>query len=479
MNAQSEIIRADNIEAEQAVLGTVLAYSGAYDEVARILEPEHFAEPLHEMIFRVIGERTRAGRPVDPVSILPFIPSKDDLGDITVKEYVDRLWQRAALPVEMARGAATSVYEMWLRRRAYTECEDFIRALADLPADRDILDEVGRLEEKLAEIRARRFRGGDRSAAGTRYLDNMQAAYQRKEIVGVPIFMREIADVISEPCFEAGNLYGLLSSSGEGKTSLTMQIVYHALDHGHPVQFLSFDQSEEQCIRQMVAQVHGISTSRQRRGDLSEKEWFDAQKFAEWMNDAPVEFIDLTDETAARIKTLTGPFLRRHHNRKTPLIVVDHIGRVTPLDQRANEGTKAAQINAVFKGAAKETGAAWLVLNQRNTFGMKRDNPRPIASDLYGGEQARQSYDAVFYLYRYLKHYEERAAVAATDADWKKIVKVFPEAVRKDHEDLAELGAIKVRFGSTAVRRTVEFDAPLTRYRPLKEEQEPEEELPL
>jgi replicative DNA helicase len=479
MNAQSEIVRADNIEAEQAVLGTVLVSNAAYDEVARTLEPEHFSEPLHELMFKVIGERLKAGRSVDPVSILPFIPSRDDLGEITVKEYVDRLWQRAALPVEMVRGAAASVYEMWLRRRAYTECDEFIRNLADLPADRDILDEVGRLEEKLAEIRARRLRGGDSAHVGTRYLESMRAAYQRKEIVGVPIFSKEVQDVISEPCFEAGNLYGLLSSSGEGKTSLTMQIVYHALKEGHPVQFLSFDQSEEQCIRQMVAQVHGIQASRQRRGDLSDKEWLDAQRFAEWVNDMPVQFADLTDETAARIKTITGPFLRRNGNRKTPLIVLDHIGRVTPLDQRANEGTKAAQINAVFKASAKETGAAWLVLNQRNTFGMKRDNPRPVAADLYGGEQARQSYDAVFYVYRYLKHLDERKAIAATTSDWNKITKVFPEAVRKDGEDLAELGAIKVRFGSPSIRRTVEFEAPLTRYRSLKQEQEVTEELPL
>ena len=55
--------------------------------------------------------------------------------------------------------------------------------------------------------------------------------------------MPEIAKVLSEPVFEAGNLYGLLSSSGEGKSSLTMQLIYHAVEQGHPVLFLSYDQS--------------------------------------------------------------------------------------------------------------------------------------------------------------------------------------------------------------------------------------------
>lgn len=472
MNAETPSIASENVEAEAAVIGTLMMHNAAYDEVARILEPGHFSEPLHQLLFQVMGDLLKAGKAAIPTTIMNYVPNQD-MGGLTVKQYLGKILL-ITLPLSALIGLSREVHDQYLRRVAYTECDMFARKIADLPADSDILDEIGALEEKLSQIRAKRVTGQSGANAGTRYLEKMSAAFKSKEIVGVPIFMKEVQDVISEPCFEAGNLYGLLSSSGEGKTSLTLQIVYHAVKAGHPVQFLSFDQTEDQCIRQMVAQVEGITASRQRRGDLKEPEWFAAQRFAEWVDRQPIEFVDLTDETAVRIKSLARPFLRRHANGKTPLIVVDHIGQVTPENARADEGTKAKQINGIFKSAAKETGSAWLVLNQRNTYGMRRDNPRPIASDLYGGEGARQAYDAVFYVYRFKKHYEERAAVAASDSDWKKINKVFPEAVRNDEQDLTEIGAVKVRFGSPSIKRQVEFEPHLTRYRSLKTNEQPE-----
>lgn len=475
MNAIPHPAAIDNIQAEQAVLGTILLYNAAFDTVSKILEPDHFSENLHRMIFKAVSDMLAKGKGANPVTIMNFLPAEQPVtDDMNVRQYVAKLAAEEAMPARLARDLAAAVYEMWLRRVALTECEEFMVRAREMDADKDILDEIGLLEEQLSNIRAKRIKGENNAAAGKRYLERMTAAYQKREVVGVPIFMKEIQDVISEPCFEAGNLYGLLSSSGEGKTSLTLQIVFHALNAGHPVQFLSFDQTEEQCIRQMVAQVEGIEAKRQRRGDLSDKEWMTVQKFAEWIDRQPIEFIDLTNETAARIAAFTRPFVRRYGNGKTPLVVVDHIGAVTPENPRADEGSKAKQINGVFKAAAKETDTVWLVLNQRNSYGMNRDNPRPIAKDLHGGEAARYAYDAAFYLYRFIKHYEERAAIAATDSDWKKIRRVFPSSVTDDKEDLGEIGAIKVRFGPTSIKRTVEFEARLTRYRSLKQQEQPE-----
>ena len=109
---------------------------------------------------------------------------------------------------------------------------------------------------------------------------------------------------------------------------------------------------------------------------------------------------------------------------------------------------------------ADETSSAVLILNQRNSFGTRRDNPRPIAADLYGGEGARADYDAVLYLYRAEKYKAEREKIAATDSDWKKINKVFTG----DVEGVAEIGSIKVRFGDPTITETLRFEGRYTRY---------------
>lgn len=450
----------NNIEAEQALLGSILVNNAAYDRVSSFLEPEHFYEPLHRKIFEVTIELIRQGKMASPILVKSFLPADDMVGDMTVAKYVMRLAVEAVTIIN-AKDYGLAIHEMWIRRRAIVAVEDVVSIAYDLPPDKDILAEMAPIEEKLATLRAERIRGDNRKGAGQEYLDELTAANQRGDLRGVPVCLPEIEEVISEPCFEAGNLYGLLSSSGEGKTSLTVQMLKHALQKGHPVQFLSYDQNRIQCIRQMVAQEHGIEARRQRNPRLlSEREWQLCSDFANWFDDQPAEIVKCIDQGAAQLVGFARTFVKRHGNGKVPLIIVDHIGSVKPEDKRADEGTKAKDINKIFKAGAEQTDAAWLVLNQRNSYGMRRDNPRPISADLYGGDPAKQAYDAIMYLYRQEKFKAEREATAASDSDWKKIQRVFGSEVA----GVAEIGALKVRFGSPNIRTVLKFEERFTRY---------------
>lgn len=455
----------NNIEAECGLIGAILMNNAAFERVSSFLEPEHFHEPLHQMMFDVIGKMLLAGRSPNPITVKDFLP-KDvkGMGDMTVPQYLARL---AAESVGVnAREMGHAIHEMWVRRKAISACLSVSDLAYDLPPDKDILAEIAPLEDELARLRAERVKGDAGRGAGQSYLDALSASYQRGAVPGVPICLPEIADVISEPCFEAGNLYGLLSSSGEGKTSLTVQIILHALKQGHPVQFLSYDQSSDQVLRQMVAQEHEIEARRQRDAKLlNEREFELCMDFANWIDRQPFEVVKCTEQAAAQLVGFARTFLKRKANGKIPLIVVDHIRAIRPENDRGDEGTKALRIGQVIKAGADQTGAAWLMLNQRNTQGMRRPNPRPIAADLFGGEGAKAPFDAIFYLYRFKKFYEDMKAIASSDRDWKQIEKVIPSAVRVDNEDIAEVGATKVRFGSPHIRSRLIFEAHLTRYK--------------
>src|SRR5690606_6116370 len=221
----------------------------------------------------------------------------------------------------------------------------------------------------------------------------------------------------------------------------TVQIMHHALRNGHPVLFLSYDQSSDQVIRQMVAQHHEIEARRQRDARLlSDSEFETYASLGTWVETQPFDVIKCTAQTAPQLAGLARTFIKRHGNGNVPFVVVDHIRAITPENDKGDEGTKALRIGQILKSAAEQTEAPWLILNQRNSYGMRRDNPRPIAADLFGGEGAKAPFDAIFYLYRFLKFLEERKAVASSDSDWKKIDKIFPSAVREG-QDIAEIGA--------------------------------------
>lgn len=458
-----------NIEAEQALLGAILMNNAAYERVERFLEADHFHEPLHRKIFSRIVETLRAGRSVNPVTIKSYLPEHEMVGDITVAQYLAALAAEAA-SIVMAYDYGMAVHDMWIARQALSVVQSAADTILDIEPGADVLQQLAPIEERLASLRAERIRGDHRAGIGKTYLENLSAARQRGNVRGVPLCLPELADVISEPCLEAGNLYGLLSSSGEGKTSLTLQMIGHALGKGHPVLFLSYDQSADQSVRQMIAQEFGIEARRQRAGNLSEKEFEKVVMFANGLDNQPFEVIKCIDQGAAQLVGYARTFVKRHGNGKVPLIVVDHIGSVKPEDRRADEGTKAKDINKVFKAGAEATDAAWLVLNQRNSYGMKRDNPRPISADLYGGDPAKQAYDAIIYLYRQEKFKAERVATAASDADWKKINKVFGSEI----DGLAEIGALKVRFGNPSIRREIRFEDRFTRYTSERQSDQPE-----
>lgn len=471
MNAHDPSVRAvpENVMAETALLGAILLNNQAFDVVNRLLEPQHFYEPLHQRVYEVIGQTLAAGRGANPVTLKNSLPAKVEGlkiegQDVTVSAYLAHLCANAVTVVN-APDYAAAIFDAWVARQAIGALQDGVDAYFNLAPGENPLKAFEPIEERMAAIRADALKSSPIKNAGQSYLDALSESFRRGEVRGVPIALDEIAEVISEPCFEAGNLYGLLSSSGEGKTSLTVQLILHALKKGHPVCFLSYDQSSDQVIRQMVAQEHEIEARRQRDAKLlSEKEFATCMNFAQWIGRVPFEVVKCTDQSAPQLVGLARTFVKRRGNDKVPLVVVDHIGVVKPEDRRADEGTKAKGIGQILKAGAEMTDAAWLVLNQRNSFGMKRDNPRPISMDLFGGDPAKTPFDAIFYLYRFLKFLEERKAIASSESDWKKIEKSFPSAVREG-ADIAEIGSVKVRFGNPHIRQRLIFEARLTRYK--------------
>lgn len=91
-------------------------------------------------------------------------------------------------------------------------------------------------------------------------------------------------------------------------------------------------------------------------------------------------------------------------------------------------------------------------------------NPWPISADLFGGEQAKEDYDSILYLYRPDKYKEDQLRIAKNDRDKTAVEDRFA-----GWEGLAEIGALKVRFGNPMTRRRLSFENEFTRYVSMRE----------
>src|SRR5688572_22984966 len=85
----------DAVEAEQALLGAILHSNEAYWRVAGFLKPNHFSEKLHGDLYEVMGTMIAEGRPVNPITIKSYIPAAQMVGELTMNQYVIRLFSDA------------------------------------------------------------------------------------------------------------------------------------------------------------------------------------------------------------------------------------------------------------------------------------------------------------------------------------------------------------------------------------------------
>lgn len=454
-----------NIEAEQAMLGAVLINNAAYDVVSSFLKAEHFYERLHRKLWTVIGQIVESGKNANPVTLKPFINAEEKISeDTTVFQYTARLASEAVTVVN-STDFAHAIVDLAQLRELNSIFLDGNDQVNNPTPDRTAAQIAADFEERLAAIRAESPKAegpGTAKAAVARIMDQDAKG---AVIPTIKMPLDQITEVLNGD-LEAGNYYGLLSSSGEGKTSLLVQIVDHVAASGHPALVLSYDQSPEQIFQQMASQRTGIEGPRIRQKQLTDRE--KERYYEELLNISrlPIEVKRCTREGTAQLGGYVRQFRKRFPNGY-PMIFLDHVRKVTPRDLKAHEGRIASEINGFCKAMAVEMNAVWLSLMQRNSAGMKRDNPRPISSDIFGGEQAKEDFDGILYLYRPDKYKEDQLRIAKNEKEKDEIERRF-----EGWMDQAEIGALKVRFGDSTVRRRLRFEKECTRYVSMRSEGE-------
>lgn len=255
----------NNVEAEQAVLGAILVNNAAYGAVSGELSASHFYEPIHRKIYDVAGDLFRQGKAVTPVTLKTFLPAGDMIGELTVAQYVVRLAVEAVTVVN-AVDYAKAIVDLTVRRHLIIIGQDMVAVAYDAPVDmppRQIgQDAEAKIEEALASVKDD---AGDESVNGTVDLI-LESFAARIKKPAIPLPLVQLRDILGGD-MEAGSLVGMLSASGEGKTSMAMQGVDHAASLGYPVQILSFDQSPDQIVSQRT----GIENTRIRNLTMMER----------------------------------------------------------------------------------------------------------------------------------------------------------------------------------------------------------------
>ena len=414
-----------NVEAEQALLGAILVNNEAYYRVSDFLKPGHLHEPLHRKIFEVAGDIIRMGKTATPVTIKTFLPADEKVGEMTIAQYLARLATEAVTIIN-AEEYGRAIYDLALRRSLITIGEDMVNIAYDAPLDMPPQNQIEDAERRLFELaETGRYDGGFEAFndAVAQAIDMASAAFQRDGgLSGLATGLTQLDSRMGG--LQSSDLIIIAGRPGMGKTSLATNIAYNIAKayqpqveadgsttaaNGGVVGFYSLEMSSEQLATRIISEQTEISSSKIRRGEISEADFELLVGCSQEMQKIPF-FIDQTGGIS--IAQLAARARRLKRQRGLDVLVVDYIQLMTGSKKAGdNRVQEITEITTGLKALGKELGVPVIALSQLSRQVENRDDKRPQLSDLRESGSIEQDADVVLFVYReeyYVKNTEPR-----------------------------------------------------------------------
>ncbi len=451
----------NNIEAEQAVIGSILVSNDIFDEINTIISSINFYDPMHQKIFEAVESLIYKGMLANPITLKNYF--EDEKDDLNVPEYLVKI-TKFSTSVRQAIEYSKIIYDMFVRRELIKISEQTIDSakLNDLDANgQSIIESSERLLFDLAEKGSFNSSLVKFDEAMKQTIEMASAAYKNEEgIVGVPTGLRDLDDKLGG--LHQSDLIIIAGRPSMGKTSLATNIAFNAAQKlqesgkKSSIAFFSLEMSSEQLSTRIISEQARISSNDIRRGRISDDQF---DKFLEtskniselplYIDETPAISIAALSNRARRIKRLFG----------LDMIVVDYIqlmrGTTFNKDGRVQE---ISQITQGLKAIAKELSVPVVALSQLSRQVEQRDDHKPQLADLRESGSIEQDADVVMFVYRegyYLQRKEPREATVE-HAEW--------QAKMNEVAHLAQIIIGKQRHGPIG-NVTLEFEERFTKFK--------------
>ena len=455
-----------NLEAEQALLGSILVNNDIIDEVATIINPTSFYDPAHTKIYEIIETLNNKGMIANPITLKNYFEKDNMLNEVGGTEYLVKL-TRFSGSTKQAIDYAKVIHEMYLRRELVLISDNL---------SSETLNSKEQSAEKIIEGTEKSlFDLAERGSFSQSFLKFNQALDQTiematlamkndKGIVGVPTGLTDLDEKLGG--LHKSDLVILAGRPSMGKTALATNIAYHAAQtlmsrqEKSSVAFFSLEMSSEQLSTRILSEQAKIKSDDIRRGKVTEEE---INRYIEtsrniynlplYIDETPAITIATLSNRARRIKRLFG----------LSLIVVDYIQlmRAPSSSNRSdNRVQEVSEITQGLKALAKELKVPVLALSQLSRAVESRDDKKPQLSDLRESGSIEQDADVVMFVYREAYYLENKQPKLGSieHAEW--------QSKMNDVNGLADIILGKQRHGPTGTVK-VEFEGIYTKFKDL------------
>jgi replicative DNA helicase len=378
-----------NSRAEEDVIGLLFRNPTEFFELGDMITEADFESPILAAAFIIIRELATSGIPVNSASIQQRLDTKPDE---PIGIWFAKL-RNAAPESVRAQEQAWIVKDASLRRQVAIASQGSLTALQ---ISRPVEETIEVLMTHLTAVTSRQHSSG--TSVGEIAARVWQRGAPANKLNQPPVIRTRLSfvdDAIGAMLPEDFIVLG--GSTSHGKTALSQQIALDLAQQGIPGVFFSLEMSDEQIVTRFIAQLSGVPLESIETNSYSRAEFVEAEGVVEFLQGIPLHIIGMPTSTVSSILARVMAFKRMYDIK---FAVVDHLHYIESDKKTKDRFERIDAVARSLKAAAKRTKIPWLCLAHVSREAHKRDNKRPMVSDLFGASEIEKSADVVFFIHR-------------------------------------------------------------------------------
>jgi len=391
-----ERVPPQNLEAEQAVLGSLLMNEQAVPVGMEMLQSAYFYRDSHQKIFRAMTNLFARQKPVDLVTLTEEMKAAGELEAIGGAHYL------ASLTTIVPTSANIQYYAKIVREKSVlrTLIATGTQIVGECYENQDDVDTLlDKAEQLLFEIATR---SQDQKAIMVKEMlresiETMEKLYQRKEVVtGIPTGLHDLD--VQTAGLQPSDLVIVAGRPSMGKSAFATCIAEHVgVVERTPVVIFSLEMSKEQLVHRMLCAHARVDVHKARTGFLAQADWPRLTNAAGKLSEAPILIDDSPSLTALELRAKARRLANQH---QVGLIIVDYMQMMRGSFRSENRQQEMSEISRSLKALAKELNVPVIAISQLSRAPESREDRRPQLSDLRESGAIEQDADLVMLLFR-------------------------------------------------------------------------------
>ena len=395
----------NDIEAEQAVIGSMLTDKDAVISAIEILKEEDFYREDNKTIYEAILNLYNRSEPIDIITLKSELTSMGMFDKIGGLEYI------VGLPDKVPTTANVEKYISIVKEKS--ELRRLIKAANEIIEEgydptENIDDIMNSAEKKIFNImqdKDQKSYSPIKDVLIDTFTELEQLYNQKQHVTGVPTGFIDLD--YRTAGLHNSDLILIAARPAMGKSAFALNIATNAaLRANVPVILFSLEMSKEQMVNRILCSEALVDSNKVRTGKIDDDDWI---KLADTMGDLSEAPIYIDDTPGISINEIRAKCRKLKLEKNIGLVVIDYLQLVQGSSKRASASREQeiSEISRSLKILAKEINVPVIALSQLSRAPEQRPDHRPMLSDLRESGAIEQDADIVMFLYRDEYYHED------------------------------------------------------------------------